>query len=117
MPAMAFRLFVKPGTGMRNAGEVASGPSVAANETKFSVVCARCTSERRGESSAAEANGGRGGRGMFGGGTGGGLRRARRDLKATNRNQVSTTSHSRENGFLPQRATCTSAPRTTPYPA
>ena len=84
MPAIAFKLFVKSGTGMGNAGRVASASSAPANETKFSVVCARCTSERRGESSAAEATDGRGGRGRFGGGTGGGLRMARRDLKVTN---------------------------------
>jgi hypothetical protein len=83
MPVMALKLFVK--SGIRKVGGVASGPIATANETKFSVVDARCTNGRRGESSAAEGNGGRGGRGTFGGGMGGGFRRARRDLKVWNR--------------------------------
>ena len=116
MPAIAF-MFVKSRTGMRNAGGAASGPSATANETKFSVVCARCTNERRGERSAAEGNGGRGGRGTLGGGTGGGFRRARRDLKVANRDEVSTKPYRTGNGFLPQRAACAPAPRTTSYPA
>lgn len=87
MLAMTLKLFVKSGTRMRNAGEFASGPRPTENETTFSVVCARFTNGRRGESSAVEANDGRGGRGTLGGGTGGGFRRACRDLKMTNRDQ------------------------------
>lgn len=92
---MAFKLFLKSGTCVRNEGGVTSAPSAVPSERKLSAVCARCTSERRGENSGAE---GTGGRGKFGGGTGGGLRRARRDLKATNRNQMSTNAHSRQTG-------------------
>lgn len=49
---------------------------------KFSEVCARCTSGRRCTTSVTATEVGSGGRGTFGGGTGGGLRRARRGLKS-----------------------------------
>jgi hypothetical protein len=83
MAAMTFRLFVISRAGARNAGEVGSRLRVAAlSGGKFSEVCARCTSGRRCTTSVTATEVGRGGRGTFGGGTGGGLRSARRGLKS-----------------------------------
>lgn len=83
MVAITFRLFVKSReVGVRNVDDAASGPRAAEIGEKFSVVCARCTSGRRATTSVAVGEVGGGGRGILGGGTGGGLRRARRHLKS-----------------------------------
>lgn len=81
LEAMTFKLFVKSRPGARNADEVGSSVRVVAlSGGKFSEVCARCKSGRRCTSVTATEVGS-GGRGTFGGGTGGGLRSARRGLK------------------------------------
>lgn len=79
---MTFKLFVKSTAGARNVDEVGSRlRAVTLSGGKFSEVRARCTSGRRCTTSVTATEVGSGGRGTFGGGTGGGLRRARRGLK------------------------------------
>jgi hypothetical protein len=72
---------------VRNADEGASGLRAAESGAKFSAVCARCTSGRGRAPSIAVGEVGGGGRGKFGGGTGGGLRSVRRDLKNAKRHR------------------------------
>jgi hypothetical protein len=79
---MAFKLFVKSKEGARNAGEFGSRLRVVKlSGGKFSDVCARYRSGRRCTASVTATVVGSGGRGAFGGGTGGGLRIARRALE------------------------------------
>ena len=81
---MAFKLFVKSRAGARNAGVFRSRLRVVTlSGGKFSEVRARCRSGRRCTTSVLATVVGSGGRGTFGGGTGGGLRSARRALKRT----------------------------------
>jgi hypothetical protein len=82
LAVLAFRLFVKSKADARNAGEFGSRLRVVTlSGGKFSDVCARCRSGRRCTTSVTATVVGSGGRGTFGGGTGGGLRSARRALK------------------------------------
>jgi len=77
MMALTFKSFVRPtGASVRDRGEFVSRTAV--NGAKFSAVCARCTSGRRCTTSGTATEVGSGGRGEVGGGTGGGLRSARR---------------------------------------
>jgi hypothetical protein len=79
---MAFKLFVKSRAGAKNADEFGSRFRVVAlSGGKFSEVRARCMSGRRCTISVTTTMVGSGGSGTFGGGTGGGLRSARRALK------------------------------------
>ena len=80
MGAMTF-MFVKSGEGLKNTDEDVSGLKVAVTGAMFSAVCARCISGRRCVASVTATGVGSGGRGAVGGGTGGGLQSARRDLK------------------------------------
>ena len=80
MTAVTFKLLMSWIGGPRNADGVMS---ILGLVEKFSVVRARCTSGRRCPTSVTAADVGSGGRGAFGGGTGGGLRSARRGLKST----------------------------------
>jgi len=82
LAVMAFKLFVKSRAGARNADEFGSRLRlVRLSGGKFSEVRARCTSGRRCTTSVTATVVGSGGSGTFGGGTGGGLRSARRALK------------------------------------
>lgn len=82
LAVLALELFVKSKAGARNAGEFGSRLRVVTlSGGKFSEVCARCRSGRRCTISVTAAVVGGGGRGTFGGGTGGDLRSARRALK------------------------------------
>jgi hypothetical protein len=79
---MAFILFVRSiGEGVWNTDEVVSVLKPEVNEAKFSAVCARLISGRRCTPSITGGEVGSGGSGAFGGGTGGGLRSARRGLE------------------------------------
>lgn len=77
MAAVTFKLLMSSIGGPRNEDGVMSVLGLA---EKFSTVCARCTSGRRCPTSVITTDVGSGGRGTFGGGTGG-LRSARRGLK------------------------------------
>jgi len=79
--ALTFKSFVKStGASVKDTGEFVSGLRTAVNGAKFSAVRARCTSGRRCTTSDMATDVGGGGRGEVGGGTGGGLRSARRGL-------------------------------------
>ena len=78
MAAVTFKLLMSWIGGPRNPDGVMSILGLA---EKFSVVRARCISGRRCPTSVTVTDVGSGGRGALGGGTGGGLRSARRGLK------------------------------------
>ena len=107
LAVMAFKLLVKSRAGARNADEFGSRFRVVTlRGGKFSEVRARCTSGRRRTTSVV----GSGGNGKFGGGTGGGLRRARRALtRAVSGREWKTMIVN----CSPHRTTRTSASRTS----
>jgi len=121
MAAVTFKLLMSSIGGPRNADGVMSVLGLA---EKFCTVCARCTSGRRCPTSVTATDVGSGGRGTFGGGTGGGLRSARRGLKRAvaqnTQHRVRTTKEAgpKTSACLPHRTTRAPASRTsTHWPA
>ena len=116
MAAETFKLLMSSIGGARNAVGVMSRLGLA---EKFSTVCARCASGRRSTTSVTATDVGSGGRGTFGGGTGGGLRSARRGLKwvvgQNTQHRVRTTEEAepKTSACLPHRTTRAPASRTS----